>query len=391
MILGATLYPVPGAERVPLTACLICGGRGVADAILNVFLFLPLGVALALVGLPWRYAAVVALVLSSGIELTQVAVPGRDPSWGDLVFNTVGGALGCLVTQGVSRWVALAAPAPTGLWLVSLTGAAGIFVLTGTLAQPAFPASTYYGQWAVYLGAVPWYRFHVVRASVADEPLPPRRLARSSQVRKSLTSGPQITVNAFALLAVSPSRRVIGIYDVRLREIVRLASSGNDLILSYRMGSAALRLDRPTFRFANVLQGIRPGDAVRITVSGQWQKPCVEVNRAGACAAGLTLGSGWKFLMDVASLSTWLQATANVIWIFCLALPIGLSSASARRAALGGAAIVIALLLLPSPVNLACTPVLELAAGVLGVASGFALRMVVIARGRRAPHFLLHE
>ncbi len=46
-ILGTTMYPTGWEGAGGLTACVICGGRGLADALLNLMLFLPLGSALA--------------------------------------------------------------------------------------------------------------------------------------------------------------------------------------------------------------------------------------------------------------------------------------------------------------------------------------------------------
>lgn len=377
-ILGVTLFPVSGVDTERLTACLICGSRGAADAILNVILFLPVGAALALLRRSWRYAAGAALLLSLGIELTQMVVPGRDPSWADLLFNTAGGALGCTATRFLPRSVMLTESTQTALWLAALAAATGVFALTGYLARPAFPATPYYGQWATYLGATPWYQFHVLEASVAGQPVPPRRLTRSAEIRKALSSRPQLDVLAVALPPVSPSRRVVGVYDRDLREIIRLASAGDDLVLSYRMGAAALRLDRPTFRFVDALRGIGTGESVRISVSGRWQRPCVVVNRLGTCARGLTLGSGWRFLLDVARLPTGLLGLVNAASMFVLGLPIGLWATTRWRAAFGAATVAAALALLSTPLGLETTPPLEFIGGVLGVALGFASRRAIV-------------
>ena len=48
----ATLFPEPGAEQIP-ESCLICGAPGTADVLLNLVLFVPLGIALTTaIGLP---------------------------------------------------------------------------------------------------------------------------------------------------------------------------------------------------------------------------------------------------------------------------------------------------------------------------------------------------
>jgi hypothetical protein len=98
-ILGATLTPMDAGNDTDFIACILCGSRGNADALVNVILFAPLGFALTLMGrtgIRWiGYAA----VLSATIEFAQLVIPGRDPSLGDVFFNTVGAAIGQLAAH----------------------------------------------------------------------------------------------------------------------------------------------------------------------------------------------------------------------------------------------------------------------------------------------------
>src|SRR3954463_8783585 len=91
-----TLTPAPLATRTP-HFCLICGSFGTVDAALNIALFVPLGVGLALIRSPAKWSLLGVCILSIAIELTQLAIPGRDSTIGDVVFNTLGGALGYLL------------------------------------------------------------------------------------------------------------------------------------------------------------------------------------------------------------------------------------------------------------------------------------------------------
>ena len=75
------------------------------DAAANIVLYIPLGFLLALLGRgrPWRillYAAVVVAAVSASMEVLQLFVPRRWPSVDDLIFNTIGGALGA----GLALW-----------------------------------------------------------------------------------------------------------------------------------------------------------------------------------------------------------------------------------------------------------------------------------------------
>lgn len=85
------------------------GGRtGLADFVLNVMLFVPLGISggLAFRG-SGRAVPVVLLcaVLSFLIELLQGWLPGRVSSISDLLSNTAGAALGCLVAPWLASLV----------------------------------------------------------------------------------------------------------------------------------------------------------------------------------------------------------------------------------------------------------------------------------------------
>ena len=50
----ATLLPEPATAAHGSHFCLVCGSLGGVNAILNVFLFVPLGIGLALFGIPGK-------------------------------------------------------------------------------------------------------------------------------------------------------------------------------------------------------------------------------------------------------------------------------------------------------------------------------------------------
>jgi VanZ family protein len=67
-----------------------------ADTLLNTVLFVPLGaaVALLLAAKRWPLALGGAFVLSATVEFAQASIPGRVPDVQDIVWNTVGAAIG---------------------------------------------------------------------------------------------------------------------------------------------------------------------------------------------------------------------------------------------------------------------------------------------------------
>ncbi|MFN8574007.1 MAG: VanZ family protein [Gemmatimonadaceae bacterium] len=128
--------------------CLFCGDLGGTDFVLNVLLFVPLGVALGLWGVRRWWLYVVPLLLSLTIELLQwTVVPGRDAALGDVVANSVGGALGLMA---LVRWEELLLPntrlarrlaALGSLLVITVLGAAG------RLLQPEVPFLVHWVQW----------------------------------------------------------------------------------------------------------------------------------------------------------------------------------------------------------------------------------------------------
>ena len=92
-ILAITLHG--GAATSNGGFCLWCGHFALADAFLNVALFVPLGIALGL-ALPRaaRLAVLLALGLSVSIELAQLLLPGRFATVADVAANGLGAAIG---------------------------------------------------------------------------------------------------------------------------------------------------------------------------------------------------------------------------------------------------------------------------------------------------------
>jgi glycopeptide antibiotics resistance protein len=90
-ILGVTLSPVSGPNDVQL---LPWTQPNTFNAVGNVILFAPFGGALALLGRRHLAATLAGLALSAAIETIQLAIPGRTTSTADVVWNTLGAALG---------------------------------------------------------------------------------------------------------------------------------------------------------------------------------------------------------------------------------------------------------------------------------------------------------
>ena len=97
-VLAATLTPVPGEVYLLPARCVICGAYGSVDFFNNVVMFVPLAAGLALAGVRRWLVLLLCFLLTGLIELLQVAViVGRDANLGDVLANTLGGAVGLLL------------------------------------------------------------------------------------------------------------------------------------------------------------------------------------------------------------------------------------------------------------------------------------------------------
>ena len=93
-ILLVTLFPSAPEQLFRPEDCPQCDQRALADSLLNLGLYVPLGMALGLYRLKFLLVCFVALGLSGGIELAQALVPGRHPTAVDVYANVLGAALG---------------------------------------------------------------------------------------------------------------------------------------------------------------------------------------------------------------------------------------------------------------------------------------------------------
>src|SRR5207245_5010356 len=91
----------------------------------------------------WRNIALCAL-LSCALETAQFVIPGRDPSLSDVLFNTLGTALGVAIAHSAP---AVWRPTPRWADVLSIAGALGaasVITLTSVLLAPSFPEDVYY-------------------------------------------------------------------------------------------------------------------------------------------------------------------------------------------------------------------------------------------------------
>lgn len=269
----------PSAAGPELTHfCLACSSYAGVDAVLNLLLFVPLGVGLALFGVRAPAAIVLVFAYSAAIEALQfVAIAGRHASGVDVVSNTLGGALGLLL----GRWLpALVRPDPAlagrlaagwlGLWL-------GVQLLVAYSLTPVFPNPPYYGQIdrpaSESRAAFPG---EVLRAGLADEPLSRGLLANAARLKELLRRPEGAWLRATVTLpgeATSDRAEIVVISGPEMTGIASLEQKGVDLIFGVRTGADALRLRPLDFRVRDVFgagPADRSGKAGTLVVQGRY-------------------------------------------------------------------------------------------------------------------------
>ena len=98
LVLGVTLTPASGSNSVAL-APWATQQLNPVNVVGNVALFALPSALLWFLGWPLRYTVVAGFLLSLGIELLQLAVPGRTTATADVICNTLGAAAGWLLAR----------------------------------------------------------------------------------------------------------------------------------------------------------------------------------------------------------------------------------------------------------------------------------------------------
>ena len=373
IIFLATLTPGE-ASAEPFLKCIICGEQGLGDAIANIVLFLPLGAALAALGVPGTRRLLAAVLLSCAIEgLQATVIAGRDASVGDVLSNGTGAAIGgWLIYAPAWLW-----PRPGARWTMATLGAGmavAVVAATGALTQPLFPSDALWGQWTAQFANLAWYRGHVRSARLSGMALPSRRLDAPGVVRRALLGGVPLVVRFDAGPPPPRLAPVFSIFDGQQHMVMLVGANGSDLELQTRQRALHARLVSPSYRAPGALADVGVGRPVRLVVYRDGATWCVIVDGRPWCGLGTTPGGGWRLLVDGLSLPVAVAPLLDGLWMVGL-LAAATFWASGRAAWLIGVAVLLAIGgVLPRAAGLAAPPLLEWAGGAAGVGLGILLR-----------------
>ncbi|MDT8368401.1 MAG: VanZ family protein [Longimicrobiales bacterium] len=386
-VLVATLTSAagPGPAAEGLWTCFLCGDRGVADAIMNVVLFLPLGFLLSLLTrAPLRTLA--ALVFFSvAVEVAQLWIPGRYSSSGDVISNSVGAATGIVFAF---RGMLLVRPSGRDrrvLRLLAFVVASAAVATTALLDEQRLPEGRYHVRWTPEIEHLEAYRGSVTHAALGGRLLKPGGLDGPGWVGEGLGRGETLELR----IRVGPrSERLaplLTVHDHREREILLLGLQGDDVIFRVRLLADALRLARPELRLPDaVRRGVGATTVVKATrrVDGSY---CLSTEELARCGLGIGPADGWSFLLSPPDLSGTERGFLRGAWLLALFLPVGYL-AGGWRGHLAAALLPVVLLYgFPLVTTLLPTPAWGWAGALTGLLAGLGLATATSAHPEPAP------
>jgi hypothetical protein len=307
----ATLVPVEESEVALTHFCLVCGSLGAQDFFDNVLLFVPLGAALRLAGLSRLRAVLAAVLTTVAVESLQYSVvTGRDASVGDLLSNTIGGALGVLLAD---RWRALLLPRTAAARRLALGGAGGwlaVLAATAWALAPSFPDRPAVVQWTPEDPALAIYQGEVLAASFAGRPLLPGPLPPEARAALAAGSG-QLDVRLTAGDERSDLAPIVRVRTADSVDVLSLSERYCALELGVWTRVSDLRFRSPTVRVPGVLPcdgeaaGPRGKTAARDTLVAVGERRGSEVRLsargrtapAASRSLALTPTLGWSFFL----------------------------------------------------------------------------------------------
>jgi VanZ family protein len=319
-VLFLTLTPAPPTPGEPKVAIEL-GPRAIADALANIVLFLPFGVAAALAWRGWRRPLLLGLLLSLIVEIIQLAVPGRYTSPADLLCNGLGTAAGVAIVRTHRWWRHPPAfVAPIMAW-VALAVALLVIAAAPALFAPSVPVRPLFGQWTANFANMSPYDGRVDSAWVGDMFVRSRRIRDSATLRSNLLTAAPIRLQIVVSTPPPSLAAIFSVFDDRAQEMLLFGADGLDAVLRFRMRAHDLGLDEPFLRFDDAFAGVRPGEPAEVRLWRTSSHYCLTVNRRNSCA-GLGLADGWALLHH--PLPDPLAALMPFAWTAALLLPAGL-------------------------------------------------------------------
>jgi VanZ family protein len=375
-IVAATLTPMPASPSPRLPQCWYCDGFATTDVVVNVLLYVPIGVALRATGRRVAHVVGLGAVITLAVELLQLSVvPGRDASLRDAVANVLGALVGAALLHALPGAVRPTLEAARRLLRAWIAAALALVVFSCWAWTPSYPEGSYFGKWAPARGDAPVFRGRVVAAHAGGVPLAQGKYNDSMRIRDRLrASGNRIS--ARFVPAVLPASRapIIAVADERERIIVQMSLDGWAVSMELYQVADRLRLRKPSFRLENA---VGPRAVPLVTGAydhGRIRLTSTDTSRTVTHSFSLGPGKGWTLLVPFShGLGAWSRVT-DLVWVAVLVLPAAYYRGLARAThALPAFLVLAALFLTPALFDVATANLWELGGGLAGYVAGEAL------------------
>jgi hypothetical protein len=290
-----TLTPGRAPVAGMVSVCVLCGPRGSADAILNVILFVPLGLLVGTRRGPIA-ALLVGVLVSGAVEAVQLPLDGRYSNLGDLVWNGLGAFLGAASVPWLRLWLGGGSPWIGGVVAVGLPalwlGGAGL------LLEPV-------GSTGPYSVAAP----ESVEARIANQ-----------------------GDGAWSVTAQAPRPRtshdlqpIVRILDVDGTVVAVLGDDRRDLVLRERTWAPIARFDQASHRLHGALRHVPEGRPVGVSASrAAGGAVCLGTAVQERCGVGVAPSRTWTLLRAREHASERLKLRVDTAWAATLTLLVGL-------------------------------------------------------------------
>jgi hypothetical protein len=394
-ILVLTLQPV-SAERIGIgwQVCIACGEVGVAAAILNTALFVPFGAALGLGRRSLWVLGFVGFAVSLGIETFQHLLPGRNPTLGDLLFNTAGTVVGVLLGRSWRRWALPDDHFANYLAMGASAVIVAVMALTAYAAQPTVTDARYYGMWTPNLRHLDTYSGAVRTARVDSLAVPAGGpFGDRDAALHGLRDWSTVEVAGVAGAKTRALAPVVAVFDSARREILLVGVDREDVVLRYRRRAAAFRLMTPDTRFPGAAADLLPaGTDLHIQARRDGASHCITVAQRERCGLGITVGQGWSLLRAAGKFPARYHPVLNAGWFALLFLPLGFWLRASGPGTVALAAALMAIALAHTPGTLMPAPLTEWMGALVGLSIGQLVRLGIrqrepsVAQPPHAPH-----
>jgi hypothetical protein len=329
VIAVATLAPLEANESFT-DACIICGPLGGVDFILNVLIFLPIGIAIVMIGGRVRTAILVGGIITLTIESLQWRViPGRDASLGDLLANTIGSAFGAWLATRAWRWVRLTGASAFNSTVLSALAASAIMVTSAMLLVPAVPPGPTYVQWAPATRTTALFNGRLISAELNGVTLRPTQLLQAAWSPDLMKKRFVLRANLIAPASSTSRRAMVLRVSDPLAESLMLAHVGENLVLRSHTLASRFRLRSPVIVLRDAFragEGRRTSGIVMLEAVSNPRAIALRTsqeNAANEVTVRRTVGMGWVLIAprDFSLTESWW--VAHAVWLGILVFPVG--------------------------------------------------------------------